>query len=483
MLKTLTKFKIVKHGLLLNVIFLLLSLCIVNSSFGDEKEAEDFPWEIFYPAFIKKSIDKDKDGIVYYANPGDSRAATFTIDGQSCTIFGPKDSEGGLRYINHARIDSPDGDPMKRAFLDFDADGSPVRAILGSGETMSFEWVSSTKVYITYQNADGTQVVHFLYEESNGSGEQTEVSLNAASEPRSTINPAEIEEPEPIVKVNDEQKLVTQGNSNAATGIIKVTCGQGVPVTGAKVTVVADPEAYGFDNFPVSPIEIIGGTFEYVLPTRPAPNPLEEFHATRYQAAKNLACLGNGAIILSGTARAWLCAQIGVYSGTGVIGSGGCYVMMAAYAVWCAYNTSKQIVHAVNDYWWDAYTVKVTAKHPKLGIEDTEVKVVANSNIPVGLIQYTNNGGISKITLKPIDPVPGQSYWVTAETICVPYGVTLKLSIDGSDGYHNATSVVISETTNKAILLGTGSQAGVTDTIKAELIGSVSDSITRYITF
>jgi len=56
------KRRIAKNRLLLNLIFLLLSLCIVDSSFADEKEVEDFPWENFYPAFIKKSIDEDKDG-------------------------------------------------------------------------------------------------------------------------------------------------------------------------------------------------------------------------------------------------------------------------------------------------------------------------------------------------------------------------------------------------------------------------------------
>ena len=57
MIKNFTKFKIAKRRLLLNVILLIFSLCIVNISFA----AEDFPWEIFYPAFIKKSIDNDND--------------------------------------------------------------------------------------------------------------------------------------------------------------------------------------------------------------------------------------------------------------------------------------------------------------------------------------------------------------------------------------------------------------------------------------
>jgi hypothetical protein len=78
MIKNLTKFRIAKHCLLLNVIFLLLGLCVVDISFA----AEEFPWEIFYPAIIKKSIDKDKDGFTKEqgdcndSNPGINPDAT-----------------------------------------------------------------------------------------------------------------------------------------------------------------------------------------------------------------------------------------------------------------------------------------------------------------------------------------------------------------------------------------------------------------------
>ena len=62
MVKILTKCQIGKCCLLFNVIVMSLSLVIVNSTFADTKEAEDFPWEAFYPAFIKKSMDRDGDG-------------------------------------------------------------------------------------------------------------------------------------------------------------------------------------------------------------------------------------------------------------------------------------------------------------------------------------------------------------------------------------------------------------------------------------
>jgi hypothetical protein len=82
MIKALTKYRIPKHRLLLNVIFLLLSLCIVNISFA----AEDFPWELFYPAFIKKSIDKDKDG--FTKEQGDCNDSDSSINPDATEICG-----------------------------------------------------------------------------------------------------------------------------------------------------------------------------------------------------------------------------------------------------------------------------------------------------------------------------------------------------------------------------------------------------------
>lgn len=82
MLIMLTKFKIAKRCLILNAILLLLNLCIVDISFA----AEDFPWEIFYPAIIKKSVDKDKDG--FTKEQGDCDDSDPSINPDATEICG-----------------------------------------------------------------------------------------------------------------------------------------------------------------------------------------------------------------------------------------------------------------------------------------------------------------------------------------------------------------------------------------------------------
>ena len=73
MINNFKEFRIAKHFFLLNAIFLLLSLCIVNISIAEE----EFPWELFYPAIIKKSIDID---VVRVGNKGTYHSIQEAID-------------------------------------------------------------------------------------------------------------------------------------------------------------------------------------------------------------------------------------------------------------------------------------------------------------------------------------------------------------------------------------------------------------------
>jgi len=82
MIRNFTKLRIAKHFWLFIVILLILSFCIVNISFADE----EFPWEIFYPAIIKKTIDNDKDG--FTKEQGDCNDSDPSINPDATEICG-----------------------------------------------------------------------------------------------------------------------------------------------------------------------------------------------------------------------------------------------------------------------------------------------------------------------------------------------------------------------------------------------------------
>jgi carboxyl-terminal processing protease len=88
MIRTLNRYRIAKHRLLLYLIFLFLALYIVNSLFAGEQEVEDFPWEIFYPAFIKKSIDNDNDKDGFTKVQGDCNDSDDSINPNATEICG-----------------------------------------------------------------------------------------------------------------------------------------------------------------------------------------------------------------------------------------------------------------------------------------------------------------------------------------------------------------------------------------------------------
>ena len=88
MIRTLNRYRIAKHRGLLYLIFLFFALYIVNSLFAGEQEVEDFPWEIFYPAFIKKSIDNDNDKDGFTKVQGDCNDSDDSINPNATEICG-----------------------------------------------------------------------------------------------------------------------------------------------------------------------------------------------------------------------------------------------------------------------------------------------------------------------------------------------------------------------------------------------------------
>lgn len=64
----------------------MINLCFINSSSAEQQDSDTFPWEIFYPAFKKKAIDKDEDG--FTIAQGDCNDLDPTINPKAAEICG-----------------------------------------------------------------------------------------------------------------------------------------------------------------------------------------------------------------------------------------------------------------------------------------------------------------------------------------------------------------------------------------------------------
>lgn len=329
----------------------------------------------------------------FFSNPGDTRAATYIMDGQSVTLFGPKDPDSGVAYIDQAWISSPDGDPQKQVYLEFDAAGAPMRAAVASGETMLFEWVSSTKVIITYQSADGSQEVQVPFDAAAAAAGDTTAQVHKSAmraQRRSEgswlaytglSNPAKTLA-EPYLALPSAQ------NAMGSPGVIEVRCGAGELVGEAIVTGSMAPA-----NTPGTPLDVSfretnPGKFEYSLPIAPAPAPLEGFHRARVERALTIICLGNTAILLTQVSKDVVCAALLGVPAVGTVGFAACEVILTSYVWMCRLNFARMVGGVAVDFFAGSFEVTARAQHPKLGTSQTTVNASAGSPIPTGMINF-----------------------------------------------------------------------------------------------
>jgi hypothetical protein len=425
--------------------------------------------------------------LTLFSNPGDSRVAAFTEHGQSTLLFGPKDADGIVQYISQARIDSPDGDPQKQALLDFDANGLLTRGALASGETMLFNWVSSTRAIITYQSADGSQEVQFPFDTSAPAGDGTTSGTQESavltqgdgqvSRLAYTGFPGAIKlhlQPRPDLLAAQDESMGNQGR-------IEVRCQGGA--------LIAEP-VRGWFKATNPPGELVDlsfmyvstGIYEYVVPVKKAKMTLDQ---QKQQSSLNLKlaalCAGNLGMTVTGVGANAICAFL--LEAPPVVAA--CLAIINSYRALCAVNTGRMVVTKIIDALAESVDVTAWVDDPKMGHAEVKVTATASAPIPVGVIQVAGYGGIEFIWTDPVDPDPEQGYTVTVRPgACVPSGAVLTMQVVGTDGYAPPpTTVTLSDTVTQGTLDVPGAAQGVKDTITATLSGSVTDKKTKQIVF
>jgi hypothetical protein len=124
MINTLAVFRIRSHFLLFSWIFLILSYGIVNVSFAEQNDDDDFLWEIFYPAFIKNPT---------CVIPGSIKVPASSSTGNYSVSWG-KSGTSGVTYILQEATNTTFTAGLRQAYS-------------GTGTTASIIGRSSGKTY------------------------------------------------------------------------------------------------------------------------------------------------------------------------------------------------------------------------------------------------------------------------------------------------------------------------------------------------
>lgn len=93
-----------------------------------------------------------------------------------------------------------------------------------------------------------------------------------------------------------------------------------------------------------------------------------------------------------------------------------------------------------------------------------------------------NSLSASSLAVAPSAPAEGQGYVASSDLTCIPQGTTSILSIQGTDGYSNATKQLFDSAITKAATVSLsvpGAQTGVRDTLTLDVTPSVGKPIQR----
>jgi hypothetical protein len=141
------KKRIIKRYAYFSLVILYFCTLFADTVFAEQEE--DFPWVIFYPAFIKK-----KPEIVIGFTGGDSpilAMATEKDGKEAIAVIGEKDSNGNITKLTGFLYLSPDGNFLE---IELGADGLPVSLSDSAGTKASFSNYTDSSVEITFFDND-----------------------------------------------------------------------------------------------------------------------------------------------------------------------------------------------------------------------------------------------------------------------------------------------------------------------------------------
>lgn len=142
------KKRIIKRYAYFSLVILFFCTLFADTLFAEQEE--DFPWGIFYPAFIKKKPEI----VIGEVTGGDSPIIAMATDKdgkEAIAVIGEKDLNGNITKLTGFLYLSPDGNSLE---IELGADGLPVSLSDSAGTKASFSNYTDSSVEITFFDND-----------------------------------------------------------------------------------------------------------------------------------------------------------------------------------------------------------------------------------------------------------------------------------------------------------------------------------------
>ena len=441
---------------------------------------------------------------ILFSNPGDPlllKATTAT--GDVVEYFGEKDENGLATFFKSVTVRGVDGQ-VTRVLLDNQS--RPTQIVAPNGVVLQINWLSTTNILVSAVSPDGSVQVNVAIDLTQvpppsllSAAHSTTKLLPTANSPINRIRGAgkPLQATVSSKESANIQSLVagTISNSSTNTSLVNVMrCGE--PVNNADVAMTVIPPSA--DAYTIPGTLVGAGQYSVTIPTMPSSGQPAEDLCRSVASVLGKGCdalqvlpLGSeiyiclqlaAAISLIGTPAAGA-AILAVCETSFLIGRLYCDTLGYSGPVPGGESIAERLCGNVSEI-VDRFTggdlfIFPLVFIPGEGFVDTGAigqSAPSSGPFPSFNINAGSNVVIESFTTTPSDPAPFQSYIAEALITCAPPGTLVTISISGTDGYFDSTSVTISGDANVTLAVP-GAEAAVVDTVTVQVSGGPTRQI------
>lgn len=200
-------------------------------------------------------------------NPAESTIAVVNAGQNLVTYTGTKAPSGLAQSIAAVVVDGITQDPSKRVVITVDGQGRPATSTLADGSSVSFSYVSSTEIDLTFVDNEGEQGT-FSFNPTTGA------ILSAKPLAASGYLGRSLMSTHGTWRSAARPHSLLSSNSSSGPGSLTVSCTNGNPISDATITgtftpAVIPPGLPTTFTLPVWPTMVSPGVYSYPAPSSP----------------------------------------------------------------------------------------------------------------------------------------------------------------------------------------------------------------------